>query len=225
MANFLLDEIDFANNEIVITGINQFDYLLKNNIANSGKIIFNVDENSSLNLNIIDFTSSDMDVNVVVNLAFNSQCRLQVASICSKDNKKRFKIDVNHLAKNTYSRTKMAGINSGNGNLKFLGNSLIKNGASKSDTRQEGKITNLSPECKSEVSPALLIDENDVNASHGAALGAYNPEIIYYLMSRGLSLEESKKIITYGNLLPIIESLDNKDIVEECKNILGGISL
>ena len=119
----------------------------------------------------------------------------------------------------------MAGINSGEGKLFFLGNSTIVNGAHRSDTRQEGKITNLNPLAKSEVSPSLLIKENDVKASHGAAVGAYNESELFYLMSRGLSLEESKKLITYGSLLPIIESLGDEKLVEEAKNSMGELSL
>ena len=40
--------------------------------------------------------------------------------------------------------------------------------------------------------PILEIDEYDVVAGHGASVGDVSQEEIYYLMSRGLTYEQSK---------------------------------
>lgn len=184
----------------------------------------NVNNGCSFTFTAIDFAYSDLDIELEVSLSEGAKAELNVASL-NHSFKKIYNFNIKHLERNTYSRTKMGGINDGTGTLKFLGTSYIKNGAHKSDTRQEGRITNLSPDCKSEVSPSLLIKENDVKASHGAALGAYNPDHLYYLMSRGLSLDESKKLVTYGSLLPIIEASQDDKVIEEAKEILGDLTL
>lgn len=216
------------NNEITVTDDSTLGYFLddKDKLP-KGKVSFHLvlKENSKLTLTLVDYLNASFDLEVKADLSEGSVLSLNLASLCFKDNEKIFRFDVNHNEGSTYSRTKMNGVNLGNGTLKFLGSSFIKNGAHKSDTRQEGRITNLSAEAKSEVSPALLIKDNDVKASHGAALGAYNPTELYYLMSRGLSLEESKKLITYGSLLPIIESLNDKNLVTEAKEVLGGLKI
>ena len=134
-------------------------------------------------------------------------------------------MDVRHNGGGSWSRTAMAGINQDDGVLRFLGTSYIANGAHGSDTRQDGRITNLSPRSDSEVSPALLINDDDVKASHGAALGAYDPAAIYYMMSRGLTEEQSKRLITVGSLLPIVDSFADKGLSERAKEIMGGIGL
>lgn len=182
-------------------------------------------EGASLSFTLVDIEDSNLNFDITIDMKENSSAHIYLATLDLKDRNKTFSVFVNHLEKNTYSRTSMAGINAGKGSLKLLGSSYIKNGAHKSDTRQEGKITNLSPDAKSEVSPALLIKENDVNASHGAALGAYNDQELYYLMSRGLSQDESKKLITYGSLLPILETLNDEEAMNEFKNTLGDLSL
>ncbi len=200
-------------------------YFLKDRFEQESELVFDVEENTSLDLTLVDFSSQDVNVHILANLKRNSSVNIQVASLCSQKYQKHFQVDVIHVQGDSLSRTKMAGINAGEGKLFFLGNSTIVNGAHRSDTRQEGKITNLNPLAKSEVSPSLLIKENDVKASHGAAVGAYNESELFYLMSRGLSLEESKKLITYGSLLPIIESLGDEKLVEEAKNSMGELSL
>ena len=184
-----------------------------------------VSNGKTLDLVLVDFSKVDIDAIIDIVLDEKSICYVKIASICFNSLKKKYNINVYHKGKESFSRVSTAGINLGDGSLIFLGNSYIANGASKSDTRQEGKITNLSKDAHSEVSPALFIKENDVKASHGAALGAYNPDILYYLMSRGLSLDEAKKIITFGTLNPIINSLENKELVDNAKNILEGLEL
>ena len=192
-----------------------------------GKQNFNIrlEEGVSLDFTMVDFSSDDLDLTLNVEMKRNSKVILSLASLNRLKYQKIFHFNVTHKEGDTYSRVMMSGINAGEGTLRFLGNSTIVNGAHRSDTRQEGKITNLSTLAKSEVSPALLIKENDVNASHGAALGAYNPEEVFYLMSRGLSLQEAKKLITFGSLLPIIQKLDDEKLVEQAKKTLEELSI
>jgi Fe-S cluster assembly protein SufD len=214
--------------EIIIKEDSSLGYFLHDEkILPAGKINLHLilEKGTKLTLTLVDYLNASLDFEVQADLKEGSVLYLNLASLCFKDNMKIFRFDVNHNEGSTYSRTKMNGVNLSNGTLKFLGSSFIKNGAHKSDTRQEGRITNLSLAAKSEVSPALLIKDNDVKASHGAALGAYNPTELYYLMSRGLSLEESKKLITYGSLLPIIESLKDENLVTEAKEVLGGLKI
>lgn len=182
-----------------------------------------MEEGRSVELTVVDFSEQDVDLTVNVNLSEASRAIVKVASICRGKETKVFSINVYHNGGRSYSRTTMAGINQGDGTLRFLGTSYIKNGAHKSDTRQEGKVTNLSLKSRSEVSPALLINDNDVKASHGAALGAYDPQAIYYLMSRGLTESQSKKLITVGNIVPIIDSFNDKKLVEKARSVLGGM--
>lgn len=189
------------------------------------KLFYHLEDNATFDLTIVDIAPSDMDVDISVLMEENSTCNIQVATLNVASFNKRYTVNVDHKEGKTYSRTKMAGINASDGKLELLGSSLIRNGAKRADSRQEGKITNLNKKAKSNVSPSLLIKENDVNASHGAALGAYDERQLFYLMSRGLSMQESKKLITYGSLLPIIETLEDEKLQEKVKSALGELTL
>lgn len=184
-----------------------------------------IDENRKCDLCIVDLSGNDLEVKIKLSLKKGANCNVNLASICPPNRKKKYSIDVVHEEPETYSRTKMAGINLGDGSLFFYGTSDVWKGARGSDTRQEGKITNLSPGSRSEVSPALLIKDNEVNASHGAALGAYDPEAMYYMMSRGLTEAESRKLITIGSLIPIIDALSDKELAQTAMKSLEALDL
>lgn len=214
------------SNSLTYSEDTSLKYFLSDSKFNENQeLTISLEEGVSLDLVMIDFSKSDINLNLTVNLKANSRVNLSLASINSLSFNKIYNFSVNHNDVDSYSRVKMFGINASSAKLVFLGNSTIVNGAKRSDTRQEGRITNLSKDSKSEASPALIIKENDVKASHGAALGAYNPDQIFYLMSRGLSLEESKKLITYGTLLPVIEMLKDDKLIYQAKEYLEGLSL
>ncbi len=90
----------------------------------------------------------------------------------------------------------------------------IDKGYSGSETHQMSRIMNLGLNSKGVVYPKLLIDENDVAASHAASVGQPNEEHIYYLQSRGLTRIESLKLITMGYLMPIVDGIDSLEIKE-----------
>lgn len=224
MSNVILDPVEINSGEI--DNDSSLKYFLSTDSAlKDQKLVFNVKENANLDFVMVDFSKHDINLTIDVNLDAGAKAQLYLASLNSDSFSKRFIFNVTHKDRDTYSRTIMSGINNSNSLLSFKGNSKIINGAHNSDTRQEGRITNLSSDAKSETSPSLLIDENDVKASHGAALGAYNIDQLFYLMSRGLKESEAKKLITFGTLLPIILKLDDEELIEKAKNQLERIKL
>ena len=65
--------------------------------------------------------------------------------------------------------------------------------------------------------PELLIDENDVNASHAMSIGRVDDDQLYYLMSRGLSVKQCTSLISTGYLMPITDTLNNEVLKEKLK--------
>jgi Fe-S cluster assembly protein SufD len=57
--------------------------------------------------------------------------------------------------------------------------------------------------------PTLLIDEYNVEASHGAAIGKMDDLQLFYLLSRGLSETEAKALILSGYINPFINLIEN----------------
>ena len=65
------------------------------------------------------------------------------------------------------------------------------------------------------IKPNLFIDEYNSYASHGAYIGKFDEEIIFYLQSRGINIDESNKLLTKGLLLNHIKL--NEDLLDDIK--------
>jgi len=199
------------------------DCLIRGNDGGEFEIEYTVSAGSSLDFSMVDVSDADVDLHVTVHMEAGARCDINVASICMAGRRKNYTFDTVHFGEDGVSHTRLAGINAGNGTLLFKGNGDIRRGAHGCKTRQEGKITNLSADSRSEVSPALLIKEDKVDASHGAAVGAYDPNAIYYLMSRGLTESESRSLITIGSLIPVVDKMRDSDLAAEALESIKGV--
>ena len=82
----------------------------------------------------------------------------------------------------------------------IINNGHIKNGSQKSILTQDNKIITMS-ENNSKIEPNLYIDEYDVEASHGAYIGKFDEDTLFYLKSRGLDENQSYNLLIKGFLL------------------------
>ena len=57
-----------------------------------------------------------------------------------------------------------------------------------------------------------MIYNNDVQCYHGSTTGEINDEALFYLRSRGIHLDEAKKILLHAFLNDIIDSIANENI-------------
>lgn len=76
------------------------------------------------------------------------------------------------------------------------------------------RILTTSDHQRSEAIPVLLIDENDVAASHANSMGKMDDDYLYYLKSRGIKEEQARELLTLSYLLPISEILDREETRE-----------
>lgn len=145
------------------------------------------------------------------------------AVLSTENDKKDVRANCFHLAPHTSGLVENYGITEGHSRLCFLGKSDIAKGAYGSKTRQSAKAIVFDPGCVAHASPILCIDENDVQASHAAVVGKLNDDHLFYLMSRGLSVKEARRLITLGYLKPIEEyfSGELRDRIDQA--IEGGL--
>jgi Fe-S cluster assembly protein SufD len=89
----------------------------------------------------------------------------------------------------------------------FNGKIFVRKDSQLIDAFQENRNLLLSPDATVFTKPQLEIFADDVKCSHGATIGQLSEEELFYLMSRGLSQEESTQLLTYGFALEVIENL------------------
>ena len=80
--------------------------------------------------------------------------------------------------------------------------------------RREAKLSTEYPKHLKSL-PILLIDEYDVHANHGAAIGKMSDDELFYLMSRGLSNKEAFKLILSGIINPFMDNLLDESLCDE----------
>lgn len=126
----------------------------------------------------------------------------------------KWKMTAYHDAKDTFATLDSNSIvlDQGHLNLEVVGQIVKGMGGSK--THQMSRILNLGEKSQCIVFPKLLIDENDVEASHAASVGQPNEDHIYYLQSRGLSRTQALRLIIQGYLTPIIAEVEDEEIKE-----------
>ncbi|CAM2741184.1 SufB/SufD family protein [Erysipelothrix tonsillarum] len=142
-----------------------------------------------------------------------SHCEFKGAIIAF--NHLKWTIKADHQARKSYAMVECNAIvlNQGTLNLEVIGS--ISKGNSGSETHQMSRIMNLGEEVHGVVYPMLLIDENDVAASHAASVGQPNEEHVYYLQSRGLTRDDALRLIIMGYLMPIVDAIDDEAIQKQ----------
>jgi len=121
---------------------------------------------------------------------------------------------VYHLAPNTSSKIVSKGISKNGGVSSYRGYVKIQKGCinSKSSVRCDGLM--LDNESRALTCPQMDIDENNVEVSHEAVVGRIGEDQLFYLMSRGLSEENAKKMIVLGFVEPLLKELPLEYAVE-----------
>lgn len=94
----------------------------------------------------------------------------------------------------------------------FRGNLYFEKGSGKSVGKETEIALLMNREVKADSIPTLFCKEDDVVGEHAASAGQLNQEKLFYLMSRGLSEKEAKRMVTISSFKPILEKLENKEI-------------
>lgn len=207
-----LELLDFSDLEIEVDD----DCSLVLKLANFGnaenlKITANLGRNSNFDVVFADFSNSNISVKSQVNLnREGASCKWHLASLSGGENHKKFDISFAHNVGHTFALMDNYGVSREKSEIIFTGVNHILEGAKGSETAQNAKIIVFDPDARGTASPVLRIDENDVKASHGAVVGQLNEDHMFYLMSRGLSKEEARALITLGYLQPISRQFSKK---------------
>lgn len=80
----------------------------------------------------------------------------------------------------------------------FNGQVLVAPRAQGTDAKQQSRNLLLSESARVDTKPQLEIYADDVKCSHGATVGALDPEELFYLQSRGLNADDARNLLTYG---------------------------
>lgn len=132
-------------------------------------------------------------------------------------NRLKWEIVATHRAKYSEANLDSYAIVLEQGHLELEVIGHIEKGYNGSKTHQLTRVMNLGSELQTIVYPKLLIEENDVEASHAASVGQPDEDQIYYMQARGIPRTEALKLITLGYLLPVVHEIEDEEIKEKLR--------
>ncbi len=146
-----------------------------------------------------------------------------VNGVFSLNNDKHHEIRsiINHLTENTKSYQLIKSVLEQSSKAVYQGKIFVNSDAQKTDGYQLSKAILLNKESEFNAKPELEIYADDVKCSHGSASGSLNEDSIFYLMSRGLSYQQSRELLINGFLLDVVEKITDSEIKNLIKNLLG----
>ena len=109
-------------------------------------------------------------------------------------------LTVEHRAGDTRSRQTFHGIGCGKGRSIFNGRIHIHPHAARSDAALSNRNLALHPEAEMNSKPELEIYTDDVRCAHGATVGQLSKDSLFYLLSRGISAAEARRLLSHGFL-------------------------
>lgn len=170
------------------------------------KILYILDDNE-----IKDYKYNIDEDTIIYHFSINSSSNVEI-NLCSEgvnlyyyyntinytDNE--FNIVVNHNNSNTHSEVFNHGVNVSDNYLTFTVDGVVPDSSSKCICNQDNQIINMK-DGKSTIKPNLYIDNYDVDSNHAAYIGKFKDEIMFYMMSRGISKKTAYEVLLKSFLI------------------------
>lgn len=119
----------------------------------------------------------------------------------------RYEFTTHHRAPRTTSIERARCIASGDARIAWLGHVDVPHASPDCRIRQDNKNLLLSDTATIIAKPELDIEIDAVEASHGSATGALDPEAMLYLASRGISDGEARRLLTLAFAGAVLDDL------------------
>lgn len=235
MANNIV-EISKSQEEYIIVNESQSLVVLPNTFVNilikGSNLKINLDVARDSKVSILAVDSCDNEYKFIANgeiefveilldntkSSFNVELKEEYASIDVRclAIAKNFTNNVNqrivHKAKHTKSNINNYAVAFDSSKVLFVTEGKIEKGMSKSSCQQLTRGVIMDDESSVTAEPILLIDEYDVVANHGAAIGKMADDVLFYLMSRGLNKNEAFLLYLDGIINPFISKIKDDEL-------------
>ena len=102
----------------------------------------------------------------------------------------------------------------------FAGQIRIRRDAQKANSDQLNQNLLLSDKAEADSLPQMMIEADDVKATHGSTVGQLSEEELFYLCSRGLSRTQAIPLLAAGFLSSVLEMIPDGEVQGHVKSRL-----
>ncbi|GAA1973720.1 Fe-S cluster assembly protein SufD [Catenulispora subtropica] len=103
----------------------------------------------------------------------------------------------------------------------WIGNALIRAGAEGTDSYQANRNILLSPGARADAVPNMEIEIGDIQrAGHESATGRFDDEQLFYLMARGITEHEARRLVLRGFFNEVIRRIGVESVEESVRDAI-----
>ncbi|MCH5222167.1 MAG: Fe-S cluster assembly protein SufD [Muribaculaceae bacterium] len=137
----------------------------------------------------------------------NAETSLSGLSISAGEQVVDNKVTLTHLARYGRSRQLFKNALFDNSRGGFGGKIIVAEDAVFTDATQTNRNLLAGDEARMVAAPQLEIYCDEVKCSHGATTGQLDDRALFYMQSRGISLEEARKMLTQAFMVDVIDNI------------------
>lgn len=127
---------------------------------------------------------------------------------------------IDHAKPNGTSRELYKGILDGKSRGVFDGRIVVRPDAQKTNAVQTNKNLLLSDGALVNTKPQLEIHASDVKCRHGATIGKLDPDVLFYLRSRGLGLPEARRLLIHAFACEVLDPIPVESVRDQLETYL-----
>ena len=241
--------VESQNLDIKIEADHQEKMLVEYRKESYGIVNINIGENASLKLTQLQLMPQDCDHVNEINIVLEKKAKLQLVAvetgakafaskvnIILKGDKSQADVsllyfgdgdrslDMNYVlefqGRKTVGNLEVYGGLMGESQKIFRGTLDFKQGSKEAKGYEKENVVVLSSGVRNRSVPIMLSGEDDVVGNHAVSSGKINEDKLHYLMSRGLSPAEARKLVLEAAFYPVLELIDNEQLREEIDNYI-----
>jgi len=151
-----------------------------------------------------------------------AELTLAVAALGDRQQVQDYFALVEHIAPRARTEQSFRGIAAGRARVAFNGKITVREAASGTDSRQSLRGLLAGPEAEIDVRPQLEIYTDEVRCSHGATAGKLDDNMLFYLLSRGLSPEVAQRLLKWAFLEDVVSKIELPALRRQIEHDLAG---
>lgn len=135
------------------------------------------------------------------------------------------RVFLNHTQKNLYTRSTYKGALQGNNaQAVWIGDCLIGEDSDNADTYEMNRNLILTEGAKVDSVPNLEIEDGEIEgAGHASAIGRFDDEQLFYLMSRGIPEIEARRLVVRGFFAEVLNTIGISELQDQILDKIEGL--
>lgn len=150
-----------------------------------------------------------------------SNLQIDMAYIVSDDHLLDMNYVADHTGKKTHCEINAAGVLRNHAKKVFRGTIDFKRGCAGATGAEIEDVLLMDDGVINQTIPLILCSEEDVEGTHGATIGKLNEDLLFYLESRGLALNEIYEMMARARVDAVCNLIPDAQTRELVENYLG----